>query len=369
MERLFITLSYEKTPKKQPKSYMRVTDFDFYLPQHCIAQTAVEPRDSAKMLHANTCGVQGDYTVWDLPKLLRAGDGVVLNDTKVLPARLYTTKNTGASVECMLHLQKSLNTWVCFAKPAKKCKIGDILYISDSFTATVTHRDGAEVCLQFNKSGADLMAALYTYGQMPLPPYIKRDKNTDSTITDNDKHRYQTVFAKQDGAVAAPTAGLHLTEHMLKNMQNMGVTVVKITLHVGAGTFLPVSVDNTDDHKMHAEIGILTQSQADAINTVRKNGGRIVAVGTTALRLLETASDTNGVIQPFNGETRLFITPGYDFKVVDCLMTNYHLPKSTLFMLVSAFLGLRTMQSVYQYAIAHSYRFYSYGDSSFLERT
>lgn len=348
---------------------MRVADFDFDLPEHCIAQMAIEPRDSAKMLHADCTGVWGDYIVRDLPNLLRAGDCLVLNDTKVLPARLYATKHTGANIECMLHLQKSLNTWVCFAKPAKKCKIGDVLHISNTFTATVTHRNGAEVSLQFNKSGADLITALYDYGQMPLPPYIKRNKHTDPTITDNDKHRYQTVFATHEGAVAAPTAGLHLTKNMLKNIQNMGVTIVKITLHVGAGTFLPVTVDNTNDHKMHAEIGIITESQADTINTARKNGGRIIAVGTTALRLLESACDKNGIIQPFHDETRLFITPGYNFKIVDCLMTNYHLPKSTLFMLVSAFLGLKNMQSIYTYAINNNYRFYSYGDSSFLERT
>ncbi len=347
---------------------MRVTDFDFDLPEHCIAQSAVEPRDSAKMLYANPQGVQGDYIVRDLPQLLRGGDCLVLNDTKVLPARLYAQKTTGATIECMLHLQHSLDTWVCFAKPAKKCRVGDVLYISDDFTATVIHRVDAEVGVQFNKQGADLITALHEYGQMPLPPYIKRGKDTDADIIACDTARYQTVFAKELGAVAAPTAGLHLTDTLLTQIQDMGVRIVKITLHVGAGTFLPVTVDNTKHHKMHAEIGIITQAEADIINQSRTHGGRIIAVGTTALRLLESASTADGVVHPFHGATRLFITPGYAFKIVDGLMTNYHLPKSTLFMLVSAFLGLNTMKAIYTYAIDNNYRFYSYGDSSFLIR-
>ncbi len=348
---------------------MRVTDFDFDLPERCIAQSAIEPRDRAKMLHATCQGVQGDYRVRDLPTLLRAGDCLVLNDTKVIPARLYAKKHTGAVVACTLHLQKSLDSWVCFAKPAKKCQPGDVLYISDDFTATVVHRADAQVVLTFNKSGADLMTALHTYGHMPLPPYIKRDTYTDAAVIEHDKCRYQTVFANKLGAVAAPTAGLHLTDAMLQRIEQMGVRIVKVTLHVGAGTFLPVTVDNTDDHKMHAEIGIISDAAADSITQARNSGGRIIAVGTTALRLLETACDRDGVVRAFHGETRLFITPGYKFKIVDGLMTNYHLPKSTLFMLVSAFLGLHTMKSVYKYAIDNDYRFYSYGDSSFLDRT
>lgn len=347
---------------------MRVSDFDFDLPDTAIAQTAVEPRDSAKMLHATPCGVQGDYIVRDIPQLLRAGDCLVLNDTKVLPARLYMQKPTGASIECLLHLQKSLDSWVCFAKPAKKCRLGDVLHIADDFYGTITARDGAEITLQFNKSGADLITALHDYGHMPLPPYIKREQYSPQDILDTDKTRYQTVYADTLGAVAAPTAGLHMTQNLLSAVENMGVQIVKITLHVGAGTFLPVKVDDTDDHIMHAEIGIITPVQAHTINQAKHNGGRIIAVGTTALRLLESASDSDGVVGDFNGETRLFITPGYDFKIVDCLMTNYHLPKSTLFMLVSAFLGLDTMQAVYTYALDNGYRFYSYGDSSFLER-
>ncbi|MGB1360689.1 MAG: tRNA preQ1(34) S-adenosylmethionine ribosyltransferase-isomerase QueA [Alphaproteobacteria bacterium] len=345
---------------------MKVEQFNFELPESSIAQVAVEPRDSAKMLHADKSGVLGDYIVRELPDFLNSGDVLVLNDTKVIPARLFGVRATGGKVECTLHLQKSLDSWVCFAKPAKKCKTGDILTFNDDFSATVIDRDGGELTLQFNKSGANLITALHDYGQMPLPPYIKR--NEDHNENNNDKQRYQTVFANEEGAVAAPTAGLHLTDELLNQIKDKGVQIVKITLHVGAGTFLPVVVDDTNDHKMHAEIGIITKDEADIINTAKQNGGRVVAVGTTALRLLESASDDGGVLNEFSDETRLFITPGYEFKIVDCLMTNYHLPKSTLFMLVSAFLGADTMMNVYKYAIDNDYRFYSYGDSSFLER-
>ena len=346
---------------------MKVSDFDFNLPEDSIAQTAIEPRHNAKMLNADLNGVCGDFIVKDLPKLLRRGDCLVLNDTKVIPARLFGNRPTGGKVEFTLHLQKSLDSWVAFAKPAKKCNTGDEIKFADDFSAQVINREGGEITLQFNKSGVELITYLHKYGQMPLPPYIKRN-NSDSDVLENDKSRYQTVFANTEGAVAAPTAGLHLTNELLDEIEKMGVGIVKITLHVGAGTFLPVVVDDTDNHKMHAEIGVITKQQAKQINDYKSNDGRIIAVGTTALRLLETATNDNGIVNEYSNETRLFIIPSYKFKIVDCLMTNYHLPKSTLFMLVSAFLGIDNMKSVYEYAIKNNYRFYSYGDSSFLER-
>ena len=339
---------------------MKVDAFDFTLPPELIADRPAVPREAAKLL---LVGEQlGDYTVADLPGLLREGDLLVFNDTKVIPARLRGMRRS-AKIEVTLHKNVSADSWHAFAKPAKKLKPSDIIRFSDDFTALVTEKfDGGEVALSFSASGPELMEKLMTYGEIPLPPYISSLRAVD----EQDRRDYQTIFAKDEGAVAAPTAGLHFTEDLLEQFRSRGIGMVSTTLHVGAGTFLPVKVADTKDHRMHAEVGILTQATADAINETRVQGGRIVCVGTTSLRLLESAADASGKIHPFNGETDIFITPGYKFKAVDLLITNFHLPKSTLFMLVSAFSGLEKMKAAYTHAIAEKYRFYSYGDCSLL---
>ncbi len=339
---------------------MLVEEFDFVLPNERIADRPVSPREAAKMLIVD--GGLSDSTVGDLPDFLEEGDVLVFNDTKVIPARLRGMRRT-AKVEVTLHKNVGLDTWHAFAKPAKKLKTGDIIEFADGFNALVSQKlDGGEVVLAFNAAGAALMEKLVTHGEIPLPPYISSIRPVD----DQDKEDYQTVFAREEGAVAAPTAGLHFTPELLSKIADKGVQTVATTLHVGAGTFLPVKADNTDDHKMHAEYGEITVEAAEKLNEVRQNGGRIISVGTTSLRLLESAADEQGIVHPFRGETDIFITPGYRFKAVDVLMTNFHLPKSTLFMLVSAFSGLTEMKDAYQHAIENSYRFYSYGDSSLL---
>ena len=339
---------------------MKVDAFDFTLPPELIADRPAVPREAAKLLLVGE--KLEDHTVADLPGLLREGDLLVFNDTKVIPARLRGTRRS-AKIEVTLHKNVSADGWHAFAKPAKKLKPSDIIRFSDDFTALVTEKfDGGEVALSFSASGPELMEKLMTYGEIPLPPYISSLRAVD----EQDRHDYQTIFAKDEGAVAAPTAGLHFTEELLDQFRARGIGMVTTTLHVGAGTFLPVKVEDTEDHRMHAEVGILTQATADAINEARAKGGRIVSVGTTSLRLLESAADASGTIHPFNGETDIFITPGYKFKAVDLLITNFHLPKSTLFMLVSAFSGLETMKAAYAHAIAEKYRFYSYGDCSLL---
>ncbi|MHA1598498.1 MAG: tRNA preQ1(34) S-adenosylmethionine ribosyltransferase-isomerase QueA, partial [Alphaproteobacteria bacterium] len=256
-------------------------------------------------------------------------------------------------------------SWDAFARPAKKLKPDDIIDFAEHFQATVTAKgDGGEVTLQFNKSDSDLMAALEAHGGMPLPPYIKRQGLAD----DRDRDDYQTMFADKDGAVAAPTAGLHFTPALIEALDQKGVRRVTVTLHVGAGTFLPVRVDDTDDHVMHAEWGDIDAATADAINATRAAGGRVVAIGTTSLRILESAADTDGTLHAFSGDTDIFITPGYQFRIVDALLTNFHLPRSTLFMLVAAFAGLEPMKKAYATAIERGYRFYSYGDGCLLTR-
>ena len=341
---------------------MKVDLFDFELPRERIAEHPANPRDAARMLDLSGEGMQ-DRIVRDLPDILRPGDLLISNDTRVIPARLFG-KRGDAKVEVTLHKQEGLGTWVAFAKPAKKLRIGETFKVNDEFEAEVlAKKDGGEVTLRFNKSGADLIAALEKYGVMPLPPYIRRDAGGD----DQDKSDYQTIFAQKDGAVAAPTAGLHFTPELLANLDARGINRRTITLHVGAGTFLPVKVDDTDDHKMHAEWGSISKEIADLINETRANGGRVVAVGTTSLRLLESAAREDGVVEPFEAETDIFITPGYKFRAVDMLLTNFHLPRSTLFMLVSAFAGFDRMKAAYQHAIDNEYRFYSYGDCSLLE--
>ncbi|KXJ50217.1 MAG: S-adenosylmethionine:tRNA ribosyltransferase-isomerase [Thalassospira sp. Nap_22] len=341
---------------------MKVDLFDFELPRDRIAEHPANPRDAARMLDLSGEGMQ-DRIVRELPDILHPGDLLISNDTRVIPARLFG-KRGDAKVEVTLHKQEGLGTWVAFAKPAKKLRIGETFKVNDEFEAEVlAKKDGGEVTLRFNKSGADLIAALEKYGVMPLPPYIRRDVGGD----DQDKSDYQTIFAQKDGAVAAPTAGLHFTPELLANLDARGINRRTITLHVGAGTFLPVKVDDTDDHKMHAEWGSISKEIADLINETRANGGRVVAVGTTSLRLLESAAREDGVVEPFEAETDIFITPGYKFRAVDMLLTNFHLPRSTLFMLVSAFAGFERMKAAYQHAIENEYRFYSYGDCSLLE--
>jgi S-adenosylmethionine:tRNA ribosyltransferase-isomerase len=356
---------------------MRVSEFDFDLPPELIALHPVEPRDAARMLVVQPGQPPADRHVTDLLDILRPGDVLVVNDTKVLPAELAGTRIRGehrATVSCNLHKRVDASTWLAFARPAKRLKPGDRLVFGQetdnacllaTLDATVKAvEEGGQVTLAFDLSGAFLDEAIKAYGAMPLPPYIGLKR----AVEERDKADYQTVFATVDGAVAAPTAGLHFTELLLQQLADRGIGIERVTLHVGAGTFLPVKVEDTADHVMHAEWGEVTAAVVHRLEAVRAAGGRIVAVGTTSLRLLESAARPTGRLQPFSGETDIFITPGFEFRVVDLLMTNFHLPRSTLFMLVSAFSGLETMRAAYQHAIAQEYRFYSYGDASLLYR-
>ena len=353
---------------------MRVDAFDFHLPENAIAQVPASPRDAARLLHVSSESIN-DLMVRDLSGLLRPGDVMVFNDTRVVPARLTGIRSPspeqrragsrGARVELTLHKRDGPDSWRAFAKPARKLKTGDMVAVSDEFLAEVRGKgEDGEVALRFNQSGSDLEESLRRHGVMPLPPYIKRGPQGQAEDRDN----YQTMFARKPGAVAAPTAGLHFTDRLLQSIEDRGVETLAVTLHVGAGTFLPVKADNTEDHEMHAEWGSIGAESAAAINKVKARGGRLVACGTTCLRLLESAADDEGAIHPFEGNTDIFITPGYRFKIVDRLMTNFHLPRSTLFMLVSAFCGLDRMRRAYAHAIDEGYRFYSYGDACFLER-
>ncbi len=345
---------------------MKVDLFDFELPESAIAQTPCEPRDNARLLHVGEA--LKDAVVRDLPNYLSAGDVLVFNNSKVIPARLFGLRGE-ARIEVLLHHDTTAESdsdprfWTAFCRPAKKLKSGDIIRFHDDFAAIVEDkRDSGEVCVRFEMNKNALTHALITHGHMPLPPYIKRADN------EADKTCYQTIYAKPEGSVAAPTAGLHFTESLMQRLHEKGVHTAFVTLHVGAGTFQPVKVDDTDDHQMHAEWAEVTPETAAQINAARAKGGRVVAVGTTSLRILETAADDAGILHPYKGDTRIFITPGYCFKIVDRLMTNFHLPRSTLFMLVSAFAGREKMQNAYRHAIDSGYRFYSYGDSSLLER-
>jgi S-adenosylmethionine:tRNA ribosyltransferase-isomerase len=340
---------------------MRVDLFDFDLPPDRIADRPVSPREHAKLLHVARAGL-ADHTVGELPGLLKRGDIMVFNDTRVIPARLLGRRGA-VDVEILLHKQQAPDVWQAFARPAKRLKPGQSVEFPEGLAAEVIERDGPLVTLRFNAAGADLMAKLAQVGHVPLPPYIQRDDDA------RDRSDYQTVYAARDGAIAAPTAGLHFTPALLAALDAAGVARVHVTLHVGAGTFLPVSADDTADHKMHAEWGEISAATAQTINAARAAGGRVVAVGTTALRLLETAAAPDGTVQPFAGDTAIFITPGVAIKTADLLMTNFHLPRSTLYMLVSAFAGMETMRAAYAHAIASGYRFYSYGDASLLERS
>jgi len=355
---------------------MRVDLFDFELPEDRIALRPAVPRDSARLLQVSADGVLSDHGVRNLPQLLQRGDALVFNDTKVIPAQLEGIRDRDgaiAAISATLHMRLDDHRWKAFVRGAKKLNIGDRCRFGnedttpsfDGLEATVTERgDAGEVTLAFDFAGTVLDEALVAFGHIPLPPYIALKRPED----EQDRLDYQTIYARDEGAVAAPTAGLHFTPELFDALDARGIERHFVTLHVGAGTFLPVKADDTGDHKMHHEVGSVSIETAEALNAVRSRGGRIVSVGTTSLRLLESASREDGILHPWRGATDIFITPGYEFKFVDVLMTNFHLPKSTLMMLVSAFSGLETMKAAYHHAIAQGYRFYSYGDSSLLFR-
>lgn len=342
---------------------MRVDLFDFELPQELIALRPVRPRDAARMLYVPGHGNFEDRGVLDLPKLLNAGDVLVFNDTRVIPAQLEGRRAGGeAKIGATLHKREDLRRWVAFIRNAKRLKEGDQIIFGGGVTAIAETRNGDGSFTLFFEGDEDVEVLLDRAGTMPLPPYIAGKRDIDA----RDYKDYQTMFAEKDGAVAAPTASLHFTERLVSKLEEADVGRETLTLHVGAGTFLPVKVEDTDNHQMHSEWGQITPEVADRLNAARKAGGRIIAVGTTSLRLLESAANDDRVIAPFEGDTDIFITPGYRFNGVDGLMTNFHLPKSTLMMLVSALIGRDRMMDAYAHAIAERYRFYSYGDSSLL---
>ncbi|MDP4023463.1 tRNA preQ1(34) S-adenosylmethionine ribosyltransferase-isomerase QueA [Methylobacterium sp. NEAU 140] len=360
---------------------MRVDLFDFDLPEASIALRPARPRDAARMLVVRPDDGLADRAVRDLPTLLRPGDALVFNDTRVIPARLFGRRHRpgaspddpGVRVEALLHLREAPDRWRAFARPAKRLAPGDRLVFGEPgdgvacdlghLDATVADKgEAGEVSLRFDLAGPVLDERVAALGTLPLPPYIAGKRAADAA----DAGDYQTVYAREPGAVAAPTAGLHFSDDLLAAIDAAGLARHHVTLHVGAGTFLPVKAEDTDAHRMHAEIGLLDAGTAAALNAVRAAGGRIVAVGTTALRLLESAAGADGRLAAFSGPTEIFITPGYRFRAVDALVTNFHLPRSTLFMLVSAFAGLDTMRAAYAHAIRAGYRFYSYGDASLL---
>lgn len=348
---------------------MRTADFDFDLPDDLIALEPAPERSEARMLHVGD--PLADRGVLDLPSLLRAGDLLVVNDTKVIPAALKGRREAraeGAGVDVEANLVEHLEPlngrahWKSFARPGKRLKVGDRIDFS-GLTAEVIRRDGIETDLLFDVPEGGFDAALMKAGMPPLPPYIARRRAPRA----DDRERYQTVYAKASGSVAAPTAGLHFTDDLFTQLADAGIGRVSVTLHVGAGTFLPVQSEDVGDHTMHAEWGEVSADAASAVNQARQNGGRIIAVGTTSLRLLESAWDGEG-IAPFSGNTSIFLKPGDPFPSADLLMTNFHLPKSTLFMLVCGFAGTERMKAAYAHAIAERYRFYSYGDACLLER-
>ena len=354
---------------------MRVDLFDFELPEENIALRPARPRDSARLLVVQQGAALEDRIVRELPDMLRPGDALVFNDTKVIPAQLFGERvrdGVSARIGVTLHMREAADRWRAFVRPAKKLQLGDRIQFGETadraclisgLAATVAEKgDAGEVVLAFDLSGPSLDEAIASVGHIPLPPYIASKRVEDS----EDKLDYQTIYAREEGAVAAPTAGLHFTPDLFARLDALGVERHFVTLHVGAGTFLPVKADDTEEHKMHAERGEVSKATADALNAVRARGNRVIAVGTTSLRLLESAAGEDNIIRPFHGPTSIFITPGYRFRAIDLLMTNFHLPRSTLFMLVSAFAGLETMRAAYEHAIATGYRFYSYGDASLL---
>lgn len=357
---------------------MRVDIFDFDLPDERIALRPASPRDSARLLVVDPDGEPelADRSVHDLADLLDPGDVLVFNDTKVIPAQLegsrIRSENT-VSVSVTLHMRVSASQWKAFAKPGKRIKQGDRIQFGHegnaclvgALDATILEKgEAGEVTLGFDLSGPALDEAIAAVGHIPLPPYIASKRPED----DRDRADYQTIYAREEGAVAAPTAGLHFTPELFEILDKKGIEQAFVTLHVGAGTFLPVKADDTADHLMHCETGSIDAATANRLNEVKARGGRIVCVGTTSLRLLESAATEDGKMRAWSGNTNIFITPGYRFKFVDLLMTNFHLPRSTLFMLVSAFSGLETMRAAYAHAIKTGYRFYSYGDTSLLKR-
>ena len=348
---------------------MRVDRFDFELPEDRIALRPAEPRDTARLLAVTPGGAPelADWRIADLPALLRAGDVLVFNNTSVLPAQLeglrHARQGIAARIGVTLHKRLSALEWRAFARPARKLAVGDRIVFGTHFEATVRDKaEGGEIGLAFETGGRAIEDCLAAHGRMPLPPYIASRRPADS----RDAEDYQTIFAAEPGAVAAPTAGLHFTQGLMQELSAAGIGAVCLTLHVGAGTFLPVKAEDTADHRMHAEWGEISASAAERLSSARAAGSRIVAVGTTSLRLLESTASDDGALHPFSGDTAIFITPGYRFKAADMLITNFHLPRSTLFMLVSAFSGLETMQRAYAHAIETGYRFYSYGDACLL---
>jgi len=356
---------------------LRVDLFDFDLPPERIALEPARPRDSARMLVAGADASLDDRRIADFPSFLRPGDVLVVNDTRVIAARLDGVRTRG---EAMAHIEATLisrvdaSRWRALVRPAKKLKVGERIRFGEAgdsnvclvgaLDATVEEKNQGEILLAFDFSGAALDDAIDALGQMPLPPYIAARRPPGQ----GDRADYQTLFAAEPGAVAAPTAGLHFTPELVERIEAAGARIVRTTLHVGAGTFLPVNVDDTDEHRMHPEWGRVSPEVAEAINEARAQGGRIIAVGSTSLRILESAADAAGAVSAFSGETSIFITPGYRFRVIDVMLTNFHLPRSTLFMLVCAFSGRDCMKAAYAHAIERAYRFYSYGDACLLFR-
>ncbi|WP_050527334.1 tRNA preQ1(34) S-adenosylmethionine ribosyltransferase-isomerase QueA [Pseudorhodobacter aquimaris] len=347
---------------------MKLDDFDFDLPEELIATRPARPRTAARMLVVEGDAL-ADRHVFDLPKLLRRGDRLVLNNTRVIPARLIGARHrnsaqgpVSAKIEVTLMEPDAQGGWRAMAKPLRKLLVGEDIVFKGGLTATVAEKSETDLRLTFNHAGADFDAALQAAGTMPLPPYIAAKRAPDA----QDDHDYQTVFARNSGAVAAPTASLHFDDALLAELAAMGVEMTEVTLHVGAGTFLPVKVEDIASHKMHAEWGEVTPQAAAEINATRAAGGRVIPVGTTALRLIESAARETGKVEPWQGETDIFIYPGFKFHATDALITNFHLPKSTLLMLVAALMGQSLMQKAYAHAVAQNYRFFSYGDASLL---
>jgi S-adenosylmethionine:tRNA ribosyltransferase-isomerase len=357
---------------------MRTDLFEFELPKHLIALRPAVPRDSARLLVVRADGSFADHRLVDLPDLLLPSDQMVVNDTKVIPASLHGRRlgrhNAEPVIAATLHRRLDASRWSAFVRPARKLEVGDVVRFGkegevcflQELDATVEAKgEGGEIILAFSLHGPWLDQAIADHGTMPLPPYIVARRPAD----DQDRMDYQTIFARETGSVAAPTAGLHFTASLLGRLKERGLGLHQVTLHVSGGTFLPVKVDDTSAHRLHSESGLMTSDTAAALQRARDAGSRILAVGTTSLRLLESAVDSGGRLQPFHGDTSLFITPGYRFRAVDLLLTNFHLPRSTLFMLACAFAGIDQMKQAYAHAIAAVYRFYSYGDACLLTRT
>jgi len=339
---------------------MRVDLFDFDLPAELIALRPAKPRDSARLLLVDGEEIS-DKAVLDLPNLLRPGDTLVFNDTRVIPAQLEGRRGE-ARIGATLHKREGPRDWWAFVRNAKRLRVGDVVEFGNGVHATVADRDEEGAVLLHFEGEDPVEILLERAGRMPLPPYIASRRPADQ----QDRDDYQTMFAREEGAVAAPTAALHFTPSLIERLEENGIRRETLTLHVGAGTFLPVKAEDTSEHKMHSEWGRIDEETAERLNIVRASGGRLIAVGTTSLRLLESAAHESGIIHPFEGDTAIFITPGYRFKAIDGLITNFHLPRSTLFMLVSALMGLEVMKHAYAHAVEQKYRFYSYGDASLL---